>query len=63
MKHFTTLDVDFIYNYLIDKEYFTEEELCLVVKAFGDNIDTYNTIIYTRYGYDFEQLYDLEENL
>lgn len=63
MKRFTTLEVDFIYNYLIDKEYFTKEELCLVVKAFGDNIDTYNAIIHTRYGYDFEQLYDLEENL
>lgn len=56
MKSFTNNDVDFIFDYLIDNLYFTEDELILITKVFGDNIDNYNAICQCRYGYDFQQL-------
>lgn len=58
MKSFSNLDVEHIYEYLIEYQLFTEEELILVTKAFGDNIDTYNTICQVRFGMDFDQLED-----
>lgn len=45
-----------IYDFFIDYELFTEEELQLVIKGWGDNLETYNTIAHVRYGYDVEQL-------
>lgn len=54
-------DVDYLYQALIDDEYFTEEELQLVTDVAGYSLRTLNDCIYSRYGYnDFEQLYDLD---
>ena len=54
-------DVDYLYQALIDDEYFTEEELQLVTDVAGYSLGTLNDCIYSRYGYqDFEQLYDLD---
>ena len=58
MKHFTNNDTDFIYDYLVEQLYFDEDTLDLVTKAFGDNIDTYNKILYVKYAYDFDQIYE-----
>jgi len=46
-----------VYERLIVEEYFTEDELNLVVKAFGATIENLNKCIYTRYGYrSYEQM-------
>lgn len=50
------------YDYLLDYEYFTEEELNLVTKGFGDCRETYDTICQVRYGFDIDQLAD-EDNV
>lgn len=54
-------DLNHIFNYLLEGDYFTEEELLLVIKAYGDNIDTYNTICQVRYAMDFDQIEESEE--
>ena len=54
-------DVDYLYQALIDDEYFTFDELNLVTDINGYNIKTLNDCIYSRYGYeDFGELYDLD---
>lgn len=46
-----------VYNYLIDRKYFTEAELKLVCYLNGANMVTLNDAIYARYGcHDIEQL-------
>lgn len=55
-------DLNHIFDYLLVGNYFTEEELILVTKGFGDNVDTYNTICQVRYGMDFDQIEESEEN-
>lgn len=59
---FNNADVDYIYEWLLVNEKFTEDELSLVTKGFGDNINTYDTICYVRYGYDFDQLFESEQS-
>lgn len=44
------------YQYLLEYEYFTEEELNLVIKGWGDNEKTYDTICQVRYAMDIDQL-------
>ena len=53
-------DVDYIYNYLLINDYFTEEELNLVMKGWGDNTKTYDTICHVRYGMDFDQIWEAD---
>lgn len=54
-------DIDYLYQRLIDDEYFTEEELRLVTDVAGYNINVLNDCIYSRCGYrDIEQLYDID---
>ena len=51
------------WKYLIDSERFTEEELVLLGEINGFNMDTLNSAIYARYGYqDLEQLLESEED-
>ena len=50
------------YDYLLEYEYFTEEELDLVIKGWGDNPKTYDTICHVRYGMDVDQLVGEEED-
>lgn len=50
-----------VYEYLIDHEYFTSEELDLVTNINGWNIESLNDCIYARFGFhDLEQLIDEE---
>lgn len=50
-----------VYEYLIDHEHFTSEELDLVTNINGFNVESLNDCIYARYGYhDLEQLLDAE---
>jgi len=53
-------DVSEAYDYLIEHEYFTSEELNLITSINGYTVDTLNDCLYSRYGYrDLEQM--LEE--
>ena len=45
-----------VYDFLLNFEFFTEEELNLVIKGWGDNEKTYNTICQVRYAMDPDQL-------
>jgi hypothetical protein len=50
-------DVVYVYEYLIDNDYFKQEELDLITNIKGWNIETLNDCIYARYGFhDLEQL-------
>lgn len=54
-----TLDM---YDYLVDNGIATDEEVKLVTQINGDNIDTYESILYARTGYrNFEQLEEEDE--
>lgn len=44
------------YQYLLEYEYFTEEELNLVIKGWGDTSKTYDKICQVRYAMDIDQL-------
>lgn len=44
------------YDYLLEYEYFTEQELDLVIMGWGDNEKTYDTICRVRYSMDIDQL-------
>ena len=49
-----------LYNYYIDSEMFTQNELDLITNINGWNVETFNDVLYSRYGYrDLEQM--LEE--
>ena len=43
-------ELDKIYNELIEKAYFTEEELNLITNINGYSMETLNDCIYARYG-------------
>lgn len=40
-----------VYEFLIDNNYFTQEELDLTTNINGFNIETLNDCLYARYGY------------
>lgn len=49
------------WHVLIELEMFTFEELNLVIRLTGDNIETLNDVLFIRYGYrDIEQFLDCE---
>lgn len=51
------LNVNELWNQLLDLELFTEEELRLLTNINGYNIETLNDALYARYGYrDLEQM-------
>ena len=51
-----------VYEYLIDHEYFTIEELNLVTDINGWNIESLNDCIYARYGYhSLEQMENCDD--
>ena len=57
------LDVNDLYEALIDEELFTEEELRLITDINGYNVDTLNDCIYARYGYrTYEQMKGEDED-
>ena len=49
-----------LYNYYIDSEMFTQDELDLITNINDWNVETFNDVLFSRYGYrDLEQM--LEE--
>lgn len=44
-------EVDDLWSYLVDNEFFTQAELELITSINGYNIDTLNDALYARYGY------------
>lgn len=53
-------DVDYIYQALIDDEYFTENELDLLTGVNGYSYETLNDACEYRFSEDIEQLYDID---
>lgn len=51
MQYYNKQDLEKIENELIELGMFTEEEVTLVVKINGFNADTFDDMIYVRYGY------------
>jgi hypothetical protein len=50
-------EVDDLWSYFVDNEFFTPAELELITSINGYNIDTLNDALYARYGYrDLDQL-------
>ena len=46
-----------LYNYYIDSEMFTQNELDLITNINGWNVETFNDVLFARYGYrDLEQM-------
>lgn len=57
----TNEDFEEMFNLLIDRKYFTEEELILLTSINEASIETLNDAIYARYAYrDITQLIDSE---
>ena len=56
-------DTEELYDYLIDYEIATEKEISLVCSINGTNLDSLESILYSRTGYrDLEQIKDMEED-
>ena len=46
-----------LYEYYVDSEMFTQEELDLITDINGWNVETFNDALYARFGYrDLEQM-------
>ena len=55
--------IDEIYDYLVDYNVATEDEICLLFNINGRSIDTLNSILYARTGLrSFEQWRKIELN-
>ena len=53
---------DELYDYLLETEVCTEDELSLVTSIMGTNIDTLESVLYSRTGYrSLEQIKESEE--
>ena len=56
-------DTEELYDYLMDYEIATEKEISLVCSINGTNLDSLESILYSRTGYrDLEQIKDIEED-
>lgn len=56
LESFNSIE-DLLYQYYIDSDMFTEEEINLVTNINGWNVETFNDMLYSRYGYrDLEQM-------
>jgi hypothetical protein len=56
-------DTEELYDYLIDYEVATEKEISLVCSINGTNLDSLESILYSRTGYrSLEQIKDMEED-
>lgn len=51
-------EVDDAYNFLLENDYFTEQELELVTAGWGYSMNTLDTVCQARYAMDVEQLRD-----
>ena len=56
-------DTEELYDYLMDYEIASEKEISLVCSINGTNLDSLESILYSRTGYrDLEQIKDIEED-
>ena len=56
-------DTEELYDYLIDYEYATEKEIGLVCSINGTNLESLESILYSRSGYrSLKQIIEMEEN-
>ena len=54
-------DTEELYDYLMDYEIATEKEISLVCSINGTNLDSLESILYSRTGYrDLEQIKEME---
>lgn len=53
-------DADSAYNYLLETGIATEDELALVSSIMGHNLDTYESVLFSRTGY--RTFWQLEED-
>lgn len=52
-----------LWDYLIDTDIATEDELCLVCSIIGTSIESLESVLYSRTGYrSLEQILELEED-
>lgn len=49
------IDINLLYDILIDWDLFTSEELDLIIKINGYNLRTLEDCLFVRYGYSLEQ--------
>jgi len=50
-----------LWDFLVDHEIATENEICLVCSIHGHNLDSLESILYSRTGYrDLEQIKEME---
>ena len=55
-------DTEELYDYLVDYEIATEKEIWLVCSINGTNLDSLESILYSRTGYrSLEQIQEMEE--
>lgn len=57
------MNINNLYDTLIDNNFFTSEELNLLTDVVGYNIDTLNNAIYARYGYQDYESFLVDENI
>ena len=56
-------ELDKLYDYLLESEIATLDEVSLVCSINGTNIDSLNSILYSRTGYrSLDQIKEMEEN-
>ena len=51
----TKKQLDYCYNWLLEREFFTEAELELITNMYGYNIETLDLAVYARFGYQTVQ--------
>ena len=50
-----TSTLDYCYNWLLERQLFTEEELELITNMYGYDINTLDLAVYARFGYQAVQ--------
>ena len=61
IEHLSNNDIYELWDYLIDNEIATEKEINLVTSINGTNLDSLESILYSRTGYrSLEQIQEME---
>ncbi len=54
-------EINEVWGYLVDNDYFTDDELRLITDINGFNLETLNDCLFARYGYrDLKQMLEEE---
>ena len=57
-----TEKINELWDFITEYEIATENEICLITSINGTNLDTFESILYSRTGYrSLEQIKDMEE--